>query len=159
MYPVTCGNYELNPCAYGKFEVMSRVCKQHPWHVGITCHIPMTNRHQLTWSLRSGMSHYIHGYVYELVWGGNQTWILCILCATIPHDDAIKWKHFPRYWHFVKEIHRIPVDSHHKGQWRRALMFSLIGSWTNGWVNNRDAADFRRHSAHYVVTVMTKTLV
>ena len=38
------------------------------------------------------------------------------------HDDVIKWKHFPRYWSFVREIHRSPVDSPHKGQRRRALM-------------------------------------
>ena len=25
------------------------------------------------------------------------------------HDDVIKWKHFPRYWPFVREIHRSPV--------------------------------------------------
>ena len=24
----------------------------------------------------------------------------------ISHDDVIKWKHFPRYWPFVREIHR-----------------------------------------------------
>ena len=44
----------------------------------------------------------------------------------------------------------------HKGQWRRALMFSLICTWTNGWVSNRDAADLRRHRAHYDVTVMSR---
>ena len=27
------------------------------------------------------------------------------------HDDVIKWKHFPRYWPFVKEIHRSPANS------------------------------------------------
>ena len=42
------------------------------------------------------------------------------------HDDVIKWKHFPRYWHFVRGIHRSPVKSPHKGQWRGALMFRLI---------------------------------
>ena len=42
------------------------------------------------------------------------------------HDDVTKWKHFPRYWPFVRGIHRSPVNSPHKGQWRRALMFSLI---------------------------------
>ena len=26
------------------------------------------------------------------------------------HDDVIKWKHFPRYWPFVREIHRSPVN-------------------------------------------------
>ena len=41
------------------------------------------------------------------------------------HDDVIKWKHFPRYWPLVRGIHRSPVNSPHKGQWRGALMFSL----------------------------------
>ena len=70
------------------------------------------------------------------------------------HDHVIKWKHFPRYWPFVQEIHRSLVDSPHKGQWRRALMFSLICAWMNGWVNNREAGDLRRHHTHYDVTVM-----
>ena len=41
-------------------------------------------------------------------------------------DDVIKWKHFPRYWPFVRGIHRSLVNSLHRGQWRGALMFSLI---------------------------------
>ena len=32
----------------------------------------------------------------------------------------------------------------HKGQWRGALMFSLICVWINGWVNNGKTGDFRR---------------
>ena len=70
------------------------------------------------------------------------------------HDGVIKWKHFPPYWPFVPGIHRSPVNSPQKGQWRGALKFSLISTWTNGWVNNRDAGDLRRHWAHYVITVM-----
>ena len=31
------------------------------------------------------------------------------------HDDAIKWKHFPRNWPFVRGIHRWPLNSPHKG--------------------------------------------
>ena len=69
-------------------------------------------------------------------------------------DDVIKWKHFPRYWHFVRGIHRSPVNSAHKGQWRGALMFSFICAWTNGWVNNDEAGDLRRHRAHCDVIVM-----
>ena len=34
------------------------------------------------------------------------------------HDGVIKWKHFPRDWPFVRGIHRSPVNSPHKGQWR-----------------------------------------
>ena len=67
------------------------------------------------------------------------------------HDDVIKWKHFPRCWPFVRGIHRLPVNSQHKGQWRGALMFSLICTRLNGWVNNPEAGDLRRHSAHYDV--------
>ena len=70
------------------------------------------------------------------------------------HDDVIKWKHFPCYWPFVRGIHRSPVNSPHKGQWRGALVFSLICTWLNGWVNNREAGDLRRHRAHYDVIVM-----
>ena len=72
----------------------------------------------------------------------------------VHHDDVIKRKHFPRYWPFVWRIHRSPVNSPHKGQWRRALMFSLICAWINDWVNNREADDLGRYRAHCDVTVM-----
>ena len=65
------------------------------------------------------------------------------------HDDVIKWKHFPRYWPFVRGIHRFPVNSPQKGQWRGALMFSLICVWIKGWVNNGEAGDLRRYLAHH----------
>ena len=79
------------------------------------------------------------------------------------HDDVTKWKNFPRYWPFArgisndKEMHlyrEAVISSVHKGQWREALVFSLICDWINGWVNNREAGDLRRHRAHYEVTVM-----
>ena len=70
------------------------------------------------------------------------------------HDDVIKWKHIPRYWPFVRRIHRSPVNSPHKGQWRLALMFPLICVWINDWVNNGEAGDLRRYRIHYDVTVM-----
>ena len=46
----------------------------------------------------------------------------------------------------------VPVNSPHKGQWRGALMFSLICTRINGWINNGEAGDLRRHRAHYDVT-------
>ena len=69
-------------------------------------------------------------------------------------DDVIKWKHFLRYWPFVRGIHRSPVNSPHNGQWRGALMFTLICARINGWVNNRQPGDLRRHRAIYDVIVM-----
>ena len=59
---------------------------------------------------------------------------------------------------FVRGIHRSPVISQHKGQWRRALMFSLICVWINGWVNNREAGDLRRYRGHRDVIVMLNQL-
>ena len=72
--------------------------------------------------------------------------------SNVRHDDVTKWKHFPRYWPFVRGIHRSPVNSPHKSQWRGALMFPLIC----GWANNREAGDLRRHRAHYDVSVMVR---
>ena len=80
-------------------------------------------------------------------WGG----IVFIPYLWLTHGDVIKWKHFPRYWPFVRGIHRSPGN---KGQWRGALMFSLIYTWINSWVNKREAGDLRRHCAHYDAIVM-----
>ena len=70
------------------------------------------------------------------------------------HDAVIKWKHFPRYCSFLRGIHRSPMNSPHKGQWRGTLMFYLICTWINGWVNNGEAGDLRNHRAHYDVILI-----
>ena len=74
------------------------------------------------------------------------------------HDDVIQWKHFPRKCSFVRGIHQSLVNSPHKGQWRGALMFSLICVWINDWVNNRGAVDLRRYRTHYDGIVMNHLL-
>ena len=78
------------------------------------------------------------------------------LLVLLIDDDVIKWKHFPRYWPRTQGIHRSAVNSPHKGQWRGALMFSLVCLWINDWVNTREAGDLWRYRAHYDVTVMLK---
>ena len=70
------------------------------------------------------------------------------------HYDVIKWKYFPRYWPYVWGIHRWPVNSSHKGQWRGALTFPLICAWINDWVNSGEAGDLRRQRARYDAIVM-----
>ena len=80
------------------------------------------------------------------------------------HDNVIKWKYFPRYWPFLRVIHWSQMTSPHKGQWRGALIYIFfvlfsICAWTNGWVNNRDTGNWRRHQAHYDVTVMWNTVL
>ena len=87
---------------------------------------------------------------YEII----KSYIRCHDASTSVHD-VIEWKHFPRYWPFVRGIHRSPVNSSHKGQGCGALMFSFICAGINGWVNNREAGDLRCHSAHFDVIIMT----
>ena len=104
-------------------------------------------------------------YACHLIWGiiagipeSNRKSLWCYMSLVnlncLEHDDVIKWKHFPRNWPFVRKIHRSPVNFPHKGQWRGALMFSLIYVWINDWANNREAGDLRRQHGHYDVIVM-----
>ena len=86
--------------------------------------------------------------------GRGRPQLLSMMVADCQHDDVIKWKHFPRYRPYVRRIHRSPVNSPHKGQWRRTLMFSLIFARINGWVKTGEIGDLRRHHAHYDVIVM-----
>ena len=85
----------------------------------------------------------------------------CVVDIECNDPVYTRWRHqmetfsaVPGYWPFVRGIHRWSVNSPHKGQWRGALMFSLICAWINCWVNNREAGDLRRHLAHYHVIVM-----
>ena len=104
--------------------------------------------------LRNTLRHFNNGaYGLRFFWWCERV-LRALSCASKAHEDVIKWKHSPRYWTFVRGIHRSPVNSSHKGQWRGALMFSLICAWINDWVNNRDAGDLRRHRTHFDVTVM-----
>ena len=110
------------------------------------------------WKKRTGMTAWQtegRGNL-EVIWLLN-TRFLCKLISYVTmtsHDDVIKWKHFPRYWHFVRGIHRSPVNFPHKGHWREALMLSLVCEWIDDLVNNRETGDLKRHRAHYDVIVM-----
>ena len=89
---------------------------------------------------------FTNAFVYnKLQWSiQHHVWWLHVYHIWKPHDDVIKWKHFPRYWPFVWGIHRSPVNSPPNGQWRGPLMFSLVCAWTYCWVNNRYAGDLIR---------------
>ena len=114
--------------------------------------------------------YYIHDSKYESE-EYQLNYITCNLCNFYTYCDAYDisqnpilntylawWRHqmetFSAPLAFCAWNSRSPVNSPHKGQWRGALMFSLICAWINGWVNNREAGDFRRHRAHYDVIVM-----
>ena len=50
-----------------------------------------------------------------------------------------------------------PVPDEFPAQWlvtRSIDVLFFICAWINGWVNNREAGDLRRHRVHYDVIVM-----
>ena len=68
------------------------------------------------------------------------------------HDDVIKWKHFPRYWPFVREICAVTGDFPAQRPVTRSFddFFDLR-------LNKRlskQAGDLRGHRAHLNVIVM-----
>ena len=89
-----------------------------------------------------------------------------ICCGPVPglyvregHDGVIKWKHFLRYWPFVRGIHRSRWIPHTKASDAELWFFSLICARINDWVNSREAGDLRRHRGHYDVTGLLLNII
>ena len=69
-----------------------------------------------------------------------------------------KWRHFPRYWPFVRGTtgHRwIPQQ---RPVTRNFDVFLDLCLNTNGWANNWEAGDLRGHSPYCGVTVIRKLI-
>ena len=135
------------------------------------------NSHQVTHSISNVLSSYLCWYktlimVYNIF---SFTLFSCLIVLYFLHSTSILSFYIEvvltlsilifmmtssnrnifraRYWPFARGIHRSPVNSPHRGQWRGAFMFSLICT-RNGWVNNHEAGDLRSHRVHYDVTVI-----
>ena len=61
--------------------------------------------------------------------------------------DGMTWKTFQPNWPSVRLIHHFTVDSFHKCG---ALVFSLMYSWTNGWLNSGFADGLTPHDVHVI---------
>ena len=79
-----------------------------------------------------------------------------LLLKILSHDDVIKWKHFPRYWPFVRCAGNSPATGEFPTQRPVTRSFDVFFDLRliNGWVNNGEAGDLRRHRAQYIVTIM-----
>ena len=103
------------------------------------------------------------GRLRDKLWTNDISWdlrlgsvseIYSLLQQPLTHDDVIKWKHFPRHWPLCGEFtgHRwIPLT---KASDAELWCFLWSAPLINGWVNNRETGDLRRHGAHYDVIVM-----
>ena len=93
------------------------------------------------------IEQYLSNYFWSQWSPVSIIWNYWIICCRHPMET------FSGHWPFVRGIHQSPANSTHRGRWRTALKFSLICAWINGWANNREAGNLRRHRAHYDVTV------
>ena len=151
--PLKMSSAKWRPFCLGLNVLRRRICQ---WHRELaltrrSCRLVDKYEHFISYKLHTIVRFLeynaalwpVHGLTRPILWA---TVLKSDLFVHDPafHDAVIKWKHFPRYWPCVWAIHRSLVNSPHKGQWRGALMFSLICAWINGWANNREAGYLRR---------------
>ena len=72
------------------------------------------------------------------------------------HDDVMTWEGFPHYWPFSWWRHQMETFSASLAICAGNSWFTMICARINGWVNNGEAGDLRRHCTHYDVVVMCK---
>ena len=79
-------------------------------------------------------------------------WLQKVLSLMTSSNGNILYASCSSWW---ESTYRSPVGSPNKDQWRGALMFYLICTWTN----EIDAGDLRRHRSHNDVIVMNKIIL
>ena len=94
----------------------------------------------------------------------TQTYVCVVPPVDIHHRDS--WMSFPLWRHQMETFSALlaicagnsPVTGEfpHKGQWREALVFSLICAWLNGWIDSREVRGLRSHRANHDVIVLSE---
>ena len=121
-----------------------------------------------SWTQNRSSLHHIFATILNILSNlQNHSNLLHIIRPSLPvfpgEIDSLVWNLFSvTWWRHQMETFSVllalcacnTVNFPHKGQWRRALVFSLICAWINGCVNNREAGDLRRHRAYYDFIVM-----
>ena len=94
---------------------------------------------------------------------GNTIWWMCAFKSKLGTQQNPWSRHqmetFSALLAICEGIHRSPMNSPYKGQWREDLMFSLICAWINERVNNRKTGVLRCHHVHYDVILMVIIIV
>ena len=92
-------------------------------------------------------------FFFQKIAANNNKTMRCLFCwpfvmGWFPVETSSNGNVLRVTGHLCGEFTGIRGNSPHKGQWRGDLMFSLICTRINCWVNNVGAGDLRRHRAH-----------
>ena len=105
------------------------------------------------------LNHITWHYLQKLVWlqvtGNSRKWLLVGYPCWLKQTPISKlWRHQMETFSALLAI--CVGNSPHKSQWGGGLRWCFLWSapWINGWVDNREAGDLRRHRAHYDAIVM-----
>ena len=105
----------VNPVDKHMGIILSRL-ETAAWPINVANYQESWHMHICSWLLSCKCIAYLKGHLDR---NSSQN--------TRTHDDVIKWKHFPRYWPFVRGIHRSLVNSPHKWPvtWSFDVFFDL----------------------------------
>ena len=121
-------------------------------------HVPNSLWHNIVGSSRSVHRHnryYVNSIYGQYLWNAYEYEINSSLHVCWRKCEFIRlsinyntwWRHQMDAFSALLALYagnsRSPVNSPHKGQWRGALMLSLICARINGWVNNREVIVLR----------------
>ena len=143
--------------AWERSSVQERIKSAATFFLGVTILVLTLEYKQTTWPIPwLPIQKLFASQLYVHEFSAPKIYPLISFAAQMSFTDATRHQKeaFFALLAFVPGIHRSPVNSPHKGQWRATLMFSLICAWKNGWVNTREAGALRCHHAHYDVIVM-----
>ena len=137
-------------------EPMLPYCQLDPkGHISMKCYVKFKSFHwrkcTWKWRLRNG-GHFASAPVAQRCWG---SFSICFQCTGnwFAPRHSLKLTHGHKkvttcFWPFVRWI---PLTKASDAElWR--FLWSV--PWINGWVNNRDTGNLRRHRGHYGVAVM-----
>ena len=87
-------------------------------------------------------------------WFETPSWSLWCQCNGYPSETHLTLKSCEISFIHNIRLNRSIVSRFCSEHGSDALIFFLICVWINGWVNNGEAGDLRRHRGHYDVNVM-----
>ena len=116
------------------------------------CKIRFRRTHNAPFLTRQGIMQYCKCLVYSALW--HLEIALCLIRQLLLsfeyHDDVIRWEKVSALLAFCMRNSSV-ID---KFPSQRPVTRGFDAPWLNGWVNNREAGDLRRHRAHHGVIVI-----